>query len=65
MVLGALLSTFLSFSVVVMGQQQAQVPLAPNRADLVGTWVSGSQGVITGPVSLSFLESNWVYTARY
>jgi len=61
MVLGALLSTFLSFSVVVMGQQQAQVPLAPNRLDLVGTWVSGSQGVITGPGFVNPLNFSFNY----
>ena len=47
MILSVLLSTFL----VVVAQQQQQVPLATNKGDLVNTWVSGSQGVITGPVS--------------
>jgi len=60
MVLAALLSTFLSFS-VAMGQQQAQVPLAANKADLVGTWVSGSQGVITGPSFVNPLNFSFNY----
>jgi len=58
--LAALLSTFLSFS-VVMGQQQPQVPLAANKADLVGTWVSGSQGVITGPGFVNPLNFSFNY----
>jgi len=60
MVLAALLSTFLSFS-TVMGQQQAQQPLAANKADLVGTWVSGSQGVITGPGFVNPLNFSFNY----
>lgn len=42
------------------GQQQ-QVPLAANKGDLVGTWVSGSQGVITGPGFVNPLNFSFNY----
>jgi hypothetical protein len=35
----------------LLGAVAQQQPFASNKGDLVGTWVSGSQGVITGPVS--------------
>jgi hypothetical protein len=41
----------LAASAIVLCQPPTQQPLADNEGDLVGTWVSMSQGVITGPVS--------------
>jgi len=43
------LLAILASSAIVLGQDPAQLPLADNKADLVGTWVSTSQSVITGP----------------
>jgi len=60
MIITVLLSTFLSFS-GVLGQGQAQQPLAANKDDLIGTWVSGSQGVITGPGFVNPLNFSFNY----
>jgi len=54
-----LLSTFLSAASSAWGQQQVQ--MAPNQADLVGTWVSASQGVITGPSFANPLNFSFNY----
>jgi len=43
------------------GQQPQQQPLAANKGDLVGTWVSGSQGVITGPGFVNPLNFSFNY----
>jgi len=60
MILSVFLSTFLSFS-GAMGQQPPQQPLAANAGDLTGTWVSGSQGVITGPGFVNPLNFSFTY----
>jgi len=61
MAFSVLFSTFLSFLGAMAQQQQSQVPLAGNKANLVGTWVSGSQGVITGPNFVNPLNFSFNY----
>jgi len=54
------LSTFLSAVTLAWGQQQS-VQEAPNKGDLVGTWVSASQGVVTGPSFCNPLSFSFNY----
>jgi len=53
------LPSIIASAAIVMGQQVVQQPLADNAGDLVGTWVSTSQSVITGagfinPINFTF-----------
>jgi len=60
MLLPFLLATFW-WSPVWAQQGGSQLPLADNKGDLVGTWVSGSQSVVTGPNFANPMKFSFTY----